>query len=462
MLPAAVHADRRRQLAARIGAPILLMGTGVRARNLPMNELPFRQDSTFLYFTGCALPDASALIDGERCTLFLPPKPPNDVLWHGPSPSFEEIGELLGVDAVLTPDHLETELGGRTPRTVAIADPARNAIASRIADRQLAFATHNGDDDLIDAIIDMRRPKSPEEIDELRRAASISQKAFHAVMSATRPGTSERALTALFKAVLGMHGAVPGYAPILTVRGEILHNHDHSNPIEAGQLLLLDGGGEVGTGYTVDITRTWPTSGRFTERQRAVYDVVLESQRAAIAACTVGTRYREVHDIAARILARWLRDEGILRCSVDEAMETGAHGIFYPHGTGHHLGLDVHDLENFGDRPSYPEGRGRPTPFGTRNLRLDLPLEANWVVTIEPGLYWVPAILGDPTLRAELGDRVNWDLASEWIGFGGIRIEDDIWVTDKEPVVLTEGTVKAPEAIEAMVGSGPTPEERLC
>lgn len=462
MLQPSVHQDRRRRLTERVPGPILLLGHGVRPRNLPMNALPFRQDSTFLYFTGCTLPDAAALLDQDGCTLFLPPLPPDDVLWHGPSSSHAEIGERLGVDRVLPSDQLRGALGDRRPRTVAVADPTRNALGAELSGQPLRFADKLGDLDLVDAIIALRRPKDRHEIDELRRAAAASQAAFHAVMSASHPGTSERALAALFRAVLGLHGCVPGYHPILTVRGEILHNHDHSNPIHGGELLLLDGGGEVDTGYTVDITRTWPTSGRFEPRQRAVYDVVLEAQHAALAACTVGTRYRAVHDTASRVLATWLRDEGLLRCSVDEALETGAHGVFYPHGTGHHLGLDVHDLENFGDRPSYPPGQGRPDPFGTRNLRLDLPLDPDWVVTVEPGLYFVPAILGDPELRHTLGDRVDWDRALTWSGFGGIRIEDDVWVTDKGPVVLTDGVVKAPDEIEALVGSGPSPEERLC
>ena len=171
---------------------------------------------------------------------------------------------------------------------------------------------------------------------------------------------------------------------------------------------------------------------------------------------------RPLDDLVEPALFEAFIDEGLLRCSVDEALQTGAHGVFYPHGTGHHLGLDVHDLENFGDLPSYPPGQGRPSQFGTQNLRLDLPLERDWVVTIEPGIYFVPAILADQSLRESLGDRVDWDKAQDWIGFGGIRIEDDVCVTDMDPEVLTSAIPKSVEAVEALVGSGPTPEERLC
>lgn len=442
--------------------PILLLGNGTRARNLPMNELPFRQDSTFLYFVGLSEPDAVALVDDGQCTLFLPPVDPDDALWHGPQPSWDELRDALGVDAIRPLPEVEQVLGDRDPRVLAVPDECRNRWASELSGRRLAFGSEHGDEDLVDAVIALRRTKDEAELAELRRAATASEAAFRATMTATRPGTTEAALNALFQGVLATRGCVPGYGTILTVRGEVLHNHSHHNRLEDGQLLLLDGGGEVDTGYTVDITRTWPVSGRFTARQRAAYDAVLASQRAAIDLCRAGVRYREVHDAASRVLATFLRDEGLLHCSVDEALETGAHGVFFPHGVGHLLGLDVHDLENFGDRPSYPEGRTRPPQFGTRYLRLDLPLEPGWVVTVEPGFYVVPAILGDATLHEALGDRVDWDAARDWAGFGGIRIEDDVVVTDEDPEVLTAAVPKTPQALEALVGSGPPVEVRLC
>lgn len=462
MITATVHESRRGRLRARVEGPILLLGNGERVRNLPMNLLPFRQDSSFLYFTGCTTAGAAALLDDDGYTLFLPTPPDGDELWHGPTPSIQDQARSLGADRVEDVSRLEAVIADRKPKVVAVADEAQNHRISRLIGTPLAFGQHYGDLDLVDAIIELRRTKGAEEISELRRAASATEAAFRAVMAATRPGATERGLAALFHGVLGVRGCVPGYGLILSVRGEVLHNHSHDNTLEAGQLLLLDGGGEVDTGYTVDITRTWPTTGRFGARQKSAYEAVLEAQLQAIDRCRPGVRYREVHDAASRVLATWLRDEGLIRCSVDEALESGAHGVFYPHGTGHHLGLDVHDLENFGDRPSYPAGQERPAQFGTRYLRLDLPLEPGWVVTVEPGFYVVPAILGDAELRDALGDRVNWDRAADWIGFGGIRTEDDVAVTERSPEVLTAAVPKSVAEIEALVGSGPTVEERLC
>jgi len=211
----------------------------------------------------------------------------------------------------------------------------------------------------------------------------------------------------------------------------------------------------------VDITRTWPVSGTFTPRQRAAYDAVLAAQLAGIAAAQVGVRNRVVHDASSRVLTEWLCSEGLITTSPDLAFERHAHALFFPHGIGHHLGLDVHDLENFGDRSSYPPGQGRPEPFGTRYLRLDLPLKADWVITVEPGFYVVPAILEDPDLVAQFGDIVDFDKARSWYGFGGIRIEDDVLITPDGPDVLT-AVPKHPDEVEALVGSGMSAEERLC
>jgi Xaa-Pro aminopeptidase len=440
---------------------VLLMGNGERARNLPMNKVPFRQDSTFLYFTGCDVPGAAALLVDGRYELFLPEPAADDPLWHGTVPSLAELGAKHGADAVFPEAELASRAARLQPRTLAVADDARCAVAASLAGAPLRYGELNGDDELIDAVIALRRVKEPAEIAELREAARITALAFRTTMRATRPGSHERGLWTLFEAVLRMGGCTTGYDTILTQSGEILHNHAHSQELWAGRMLLLDGGGEVASGYGVDITRTWPVTGRFDTQQKAAYEAVLEAQLASIALCTVGTRYREVHDRSCLILARFLCDEGLIRGTPEAAVESGAHALFFPHGVGHLLGLDVHDLENFGDRPAYLPGVGRPEPFGTRYLRLDLPLEAGWVVTIEPGFYVVPAILRDPELRDRFSGLVDFDRAAQWVGFGGIRIEDDVHVTAAGPEVLTQTVPTRVAELEAVIGTGPTAEALL-
>lgn len=448
-------AARRERLLTQVSGPILLSGMGRRSRNLPMNEVPFRQDSTFLYFTGCDLPDAALWLDEGETTLYLPPPADDDALWHGHVEAPEALAARFGVDAVRPLGELEDRARTARPRTLAIADDARTAALAAWTGRPLAFGQAFGDPELVDAVITMRRTKSALELDEMRAAGALTAQAHRFVMAATRPGVHERQLTALFQAYLAAHDATEGYATILTQSGEILHNHAHDAVCEAGRLLLLDGGAELNrSGYGADVTRTWPVSGRFTARQRRAYEAVLAAQEASIALCRPGVRYREVHDATSRVLADWLLDEGLLHgITVDDAVARGAHALFFPHGVGHLLGLDVHDLENFGDRPSYPEGASRPEPFGTANLRLDLPLEAGWVVTVEPGFYVVPAILHDATLRERFADCVDLDRAEAWQGFGGIRIEDDVVVTDGAPEVLTDDAPKDPDAVEALVDS---------
>ena len=450
------HAQRRATLATQVQGPVLLLGHGRRSRNLPMNELPFRQDSTLLYYTGCDLPEAAAWIEDGELELYLPAPGEDDALWHGHVEGLDALAARYGARAAHPLEALQARAAAERPATLAVADEARTAAARAWSRSPLVYGREHGDPALVQAVIQQRRIKSPAEITAMRQAAEVTVQAHRFAMAATRHGVTERALAALFDAFLATRDAVPGYGTILTQHGEILHNHAHDGVCEAGRLLLLDGGAELRShGYGADVTRTWPVSGAFSGRQRAAYEAVLASQLAAIDQCQVGVRFRHVHDTASRVLAQFLLDEGILHSiTVDDAVARGAHALFFPHGIGHHLGLDVHDLENFGDLPSYAPGAQRPEPFGTRNLRLDLPLEAGWVVTVEPGLYVVPASLGDDTVRARFKDCVRWDTAEAWSGFGGIRIEDDVHITAAGPEVLTEGAPKQIRDVEALVGSG--------
>jgi Xaa-Pro aminopeptidase len=461
MITHETYAARRTHLSQRVSRPIMLVGCGTRLRNLPINELPFRQDSSFLYLTGCNLPNAAVIIEEDHCTLFLPAPADDDALWHGHVKTLEDHKRHFGVDAVIDIELLDKHCKDRKLATLAVADVTATQRAATLAGVPLSYGKENGDDLLIDALIAMRQIKDKEEIDELRAAAICTAQAFHAAMAATHPGGTEAHVAALFRASLAARGLSEGYKPIVTVRGEILHNPTYRNSIKSGQLLLLDGGGERSSGYTVDITRTWPVSGRFQGKQGAAYSAVLDAQLGAIELVRPGIRYREVHDRAAAVLTQWLRDEGLLRGTMDELRETQAHAAFFPHGIGHHLGLDVHDLEQFGDRAAYPPGRGRDGNFGTAYLRMDMDMAPGMVVTVEPGFYVVPAILRDPALREKWGSQVDWDLSETWTGFGGIRIEDDVLCTDSSPEVLTATTIKDVHDLEDLVGSGIPAIERF-
>ena len=248
---------------------------------------------------------------------------------------------------------------------------------------------------------------------------------------------------------LRRRGLEDAYGPIVTVHGEVLHNERHDGDLAAGDLLLADVGGETPEGWAADITRVWPVSGAFSPTQRAIYEVVLAAQRAAIDEVRPGRRYRGAHERAGRVIVEGLRALGIFRGDVDGLCERGAAAIFFPHGVGHLLGLDVHDMEDLGDRAGYAPGRARSTRFGDCYLRLDRDLAPGMLVTIEPGFYQVPAILDDPAFTGAVGADLDRAVLARYADVRGIRIEDDVLVTSGEPEVLTAAAPKEPDRIEA-------------
>jgi Xaa-Pro aminopeptidase len=278
-------------------------------------------------------------------------------------------------------------------------------------------------------------------------------------MTHSKVGVSEQFLAGQVEGAFARAGCVPAYSTILSVRGEVLHNHSHGNLLREGDLVLLDAGPEGPTGYCNDVTRCWPVGGAFSAEAKAVYELVLASELAAIAGVKPGARYRDLHFAACRVIAEGLVELGVLKGSVDGLVESGAHALFFPHGVGHQLGLDVHDLESFGDRVHYPSGRTRSAQFGTGFLRMDMDLAAGMTFTIEPGVYFVPAILHAKEFRERFEGQVNWSRAEAFLamnqgrGFGGIRIEDDVLCTASGAEVLTASIPKQVAELERLAGS---------
>lgn len=468
MIPVSHYASRRRRLLDALPAPALVCGGGEIARNGPFNAYPDRYDSNFLLFFPPLEPDACAYFDPAdgRVILFLPERTELDALWMGPRPSFAEIRERLGVDEVRAVGNLETEVEslrrGRHVLGVAVSDPRTTARIRRITGEELDFWVPEriASPALRDALAPLRMFKAPAELDEIRRAGRITREAFEAVMSTTRPGVKEQELAARLEHVFARNGATWGYPTILSVRGEVLHNHHHGNTLADGDLLLVDAGAEVETGWSADVTRAWPVNGRFSAEQRAVYEVVLAAHKAGIAAARAGVRWREVHLAATRVIAEGLRGIGLLRKPADDCVASGAAAVFFPHGVGHQLGLDVHDLRTFGDAVLYAPGRTRSTEPGLSFLRMDLDLAPGMVVTVEPGVYFVPPMLRDPERRARFAEFVDFDRAERFLaaaggrGFGGIRIENDVLVTGGDAEDLTPGIPREIADVEAAVASG--------
>jgi Xaa-Pro aminopeptidase len=461
------HRRRRAAFLDALDGPVLLFAGGFLPRNYPANPFPFRADSNFLYFFPRVEAGAAAFFDPaeRRVTLFLPERTAGDALWHGAMPGFDEERARAGVDEVLAVERLEAEVArlakGRKVRSLAVADPQTTARARAITGEELEFAAADGPGEpaVYEAIFRLRAHKEAEELAEMGRTAEVTAAAHIAAMAHTRVGGNEQEIAGIVDGTFWRHGCQPAYSTILSVRGEVLHNHDHGNPLRAGDLLLLDAGAEAASGYCSDVTRTWPVDGRFSAAQAEIYDIVLKSELAAIEAVAPGVRYRDVHLEASRVIADGLVQLGLLRGDPDALVEAGAHALFFPHGVGHMIGIDVHDMEGFGDRVHYPGGRRRSEQFGTAFLRMDRDLEAGHVFTIEPGIYFVPAILHQDELRARFGSMVDYPAAERFLamnegrGFGGIRIEDDVHCTAKGPEVLTAAIPKTREAVERTVGS---------
>lgn len=438
---------RRQKLAEQTSCPVILWSGHRLSRNFPANVYPFRASSHFLYFAGLPLENAVIRLDAGRLQLFIDEASPEDALWHGESPSRATIAAEIGADEALPlSDLIKWTVGAGT---IAVQD-AINFRQACLLDRGLFPATNPQGLDLevTNAVINLRLTHDQGALAEMRQAAQVSVKAHRAGMAATRYAKVEAEVRAAIEAVFMAHQMTCAYNSIVTVHGEVLHNDRYHQALQSGDLLLVDAGAETATGWASDITRTWPVSGKFSPTQRAIYDVVLAAHDACIAAMQPGVEYREIHLLGARTIAAGLVDLGILRGQPEDLVAQDAHALFFPHGIGHLLGLDVHDMEDLGDRAGYAEGRTRSDRFGLGYLRLDRSLQVGMVVTIEPGFYQVPAILNDPTRRAKYQAVVDWERLSQFSDVRGIRIEDDVLVTATGTEVLTADLPTAATAIE--------------
>ena len=443
------------------------MAGGWISRNYPANWHAFRADSTFLFFFPEPEANAAALFDpkDKSVTLFLDERTAADALWHGPTPSFADMARKLGVTRIEKRADLaavvKRQLGNRKCQTLAIPDARATAEANKITGNKVEF--HNtkkvADPALLLAIAALRNHRSKEEIAEMRQAAAITRDAHKLAMAHTRQGVSEQELVGHVVGTFAKHGCVEAYGTILSVRGEVLHNHDHSNTLKNGDLVLLDAGAELPSGYCGDVTRTWPVNGKFSAAQADIYDIVLAAEKASIAMVKPGTRYRDIHIESCRVIADGMAQLGLLRGKVDDLVASGAHTLFFPHGVGHLIGIDVHDMEGFGEVVAYAPGRKRSTDFGTAFLRNDIDMAEGMCVTIEPGIYFVPAILHDAEFRTKFKGQVDFPKVEKYLamngkrGFGGIRIEDDVLCTKSGPDVLSHEVPKERVALEALIGS---------
>jgi Xaa-Pro aminopeptidase len=441
--------DRRIRLAARLGGrPALLAAGAPRPRGTYRGLLPFRAGSHFLYLFGLHLPRAMGVWTGARWELYLPEPAPDAALWSGPEPSFDALADLLGVP-LLPRSQLAEALKRRPFATLPAPDVETCVEQSALLEREIRPGKlASPDEPLADALIEMRLVHDAAAVVGLRDAAAATVDAHLAGLRATKPGIPESAVRAALEAELVRRNFSTSYTSIVSVHGEVLHNEDHHHRLTDGDLLLVDAGAETAGGWAGDVTRTWPVGGRYSPTQRELYEVVLAAQTAAAAAVRPGLRYLELQGIASLAMAKGLLDLGILAGDPAELVADGVIALFFPHGVGHLIGLDVHDLDDLGDRATYAPGRTRSTLPGLKALRLDRDLVPGMAVTVEPGFYQVPAILEDPERIRTAGDRLRRDRLAEFRDVRGIRIEDTVLVTPDGHENLTAALPKAVADVE--------------
>ncbi|MEM9188586.1 MAG: aminopeptidase P family protein [Myxococcota bacterium] len=454
MEPSSATQGRRARLLEKLGdRPALVYAGSPVSRNYPAATYPFRASSHFLYLFGLSLEGAVGLFEAGRTTLFLPMVDAEDALWHGPRPSFRALAEATGC-AVAPLDQLPDAILAEDCATLPAPDAATRTAQATLLERPIAHGTLNDADlALAEALIELRLYHDEAAEAELRKAAEATVAAHRQGMQASTVGGTEHAVRAAMEGEFLQRGMGPAYGSIVTVHGEVLHNHYHGNSLADGDLLLADVGAETAAGWAADVTRSWPVNGKFSSTQRAIYEVVLSAQEAAIASAVPGARYRDVHLTACRALAAGLVELGIFSGDPEELVADGAHALFFPHGVGHLLGLDVHDMEDLGDLAGYAKGRERSAQFGLAYLRLDRDLEPGMAVTIEPGFYQVPAILHDEDRCRVAGDRLDRTALERFKDVRGIRIEDDVLVSATGPEVLTADAPKTVDAVEAWMAA---------
>ncbi len=453
---ASTYSSRRNHLRKVVGDDaILFIGQDEAPRNYPANPYPFRQDSHFLYYVGTNLPGMAILIfpDGA-VTMYGPGEDPDDLIWHGPHPVLEDHARAAGIDRTAEFSTLGETLANLKKQGVTIRylPPYRAeatlklTILLGVSWFELAGGACR---DLAMAVVEQRSIKTDEEVAEMERAHAVSKEMYARALGMIKPGILEADVAGAMQGVALRHDMPQSFLPIVSVRGEVLHNNTYTNVLEDGDLLLVDSGVEAPPGfYASDITRTFPVSGKYTDKQKGIYQIVLDMQIDAIAAASPRVSNRDIHFIAARTAVEGLKGLGLMKGDVDRAVEAGAHALFFPHGLGHMIGGDVHDMEDLGDLVGYPKGDQRSKQFGLSFLRLAKKLRPGFVITVEPGIYFVPALIERWKGEGKNADFINFNEVEKYIGFGGVRIEDDVLITENGSRVLGDGIPKTIEDVE--------------
>ena len=440
-----IYLKRRNTLRSKVKSGLILMpGNRETPYNYPSNTYHFRQDSTFLYYFGLNHADMVGVIDIDADTdcIYANDYTIDDIIWMGDQPTVRQLAAEAGVGSTYPLRELAAVVANAVAsgRKVHFLPPYRadiSAMIERLLGISAASVPVYASRELTAAVISMREIKEPEEIEEIEKACEIGYAMHTTAMRMCRPGTAEREIAGVVEGIALSRGAGVSFHNIITQNGQTLHNHNHSGILEQGRLMLMDAGAENSMNYCSDNTRTMPVGGKFSPLQRDVYNVLVSAFEHAIELIKPDVRYLDVHLAACRRITEGLKELGFMKGDVDEAVASGAHALFMPHGLGHQMGLDVHDMEGLGETAvGYDSQTERSSQFGLASLRMGKKLRKGHVITCEPGIYFIPALLDKWEREHINGSFIDYDKVRSMATFGGMRVEDDILVTETGRKVL--------------------------
>lgn len=457
MFESSVYKNRRDQLKTLVKNGIAFFpGNEESPMNYPANTYHFRQDSSFSYFFGLIQPGLAGIIDFDsgNDNLFGNDIGMDDIIWMGDRSSMKERATTVGIDQTFPKDKLGEYLGKiiSEGRKVHYLPPYRGETLiylHHLLEKPIDAIRQESSPELIKSVVMLRSVKDENEIMEIESMIEVTYDMHTTAMKMAQPGVYEREIAGRIEGIALSSGGAVAFPVILTINGQILHNHYHGNMLKEGKLMVVDAGAESMLGYAADITRTSPVGGRFSQKQKEIYEIVLNANLESIYEIKPGILFKDIHNMAAKIIAEGLKELGIMRGNMEEAVRAGAHALFFPHGLGHMLGLDVHDMEGLGENyVGYNDTVQRSDQFGTAYLRLGKNLQPGYVLTVEPGIYFIPALIDLWKKEKKFHAFINYDTVDSYRNFGGIRIEDDVLVTEAGHRVLGKPIPKTAQEVE--------------
>jgi Xaa-Pro aminopeptidase len=457
MFNSEVYSGRRNELRKKIKSGLaLFIGNVESPMNYPSNTYHFRQDSDFLYFFGLDIPGFAGVIDFDsgKDIIFGNDVDMDDIIWMGPQPTVKELALKCGITDTAPMKGLEGTIRQAVTkkRKIHFLPPYRGetkmTLGMLLQENPCQMKTF-ASTELIKAVVSLRSIKEQVEIEEIEKSLSIAYEMHVTAMRMCKAGIKEQDIFGAIEGIALSKGAGVSFPVILSINGQTLHNHLHSNVLREGKMMVTDAGAESQLHYASDITRTTPVGGRFSRQQKEIYEIVLKANTDSINATKPGMSNRDLHLNACKIIAGGLKELGLMKGNVDEAVKEGAHALFMPHGLGHMMGLDVHDMEGLGENfVGYNEEVKRSEQFGTAFLRFALPYKPGHVFTVEPGIYFIPELIELWKGEGKYRDFINYDKLSSYMEIGGIRIEDNVLITENGHKLLGRPIPKTTSEIE--------------